>query len=168
MSCCASEGGRHREYYLRGKPCGRRASCGESSCLIRNQSTSLISCILDAEAEVHDGPGNSVLQRPSFLGHRGLIIPSTYRWHNHLTLESSSDTIVDTLWLSPACIDTHVGVRLVAMEPLHTFSISAYAAWGMREWERKISSSIPSFHFVLPKTQVIAVQISRSRLGGGV
>jgi hypothetical protein len=25
----------------------------------------------------------------------------TYRWHNHLALKASADTVVDTLWLSP-------------------------------------------------------------------
>jgi hypothetical protein len=38
------------------------------------------------------------------------VANTTYRWHNHLTLESSSDTVVDTLGLSPAGVDTFVGV----------------------------------------------------------
>jgi hypothetical protein len=36
---------------------------------------------------------------------------STYRRHNHLTLESSSDSVVDTLRLSPACVHTFVPSR---------------------------------------------------------
>jgi hypothetical protein len=42
----------------------------------------------------------------------------TYRWHNHLALEASSDTVVDTLGLSPAGIDAHVGVTLMSVEAL--------------------------------------------------
>lgn len=42
----------------------------------------------------------------------------TYRWHNHLALETSSDPIVDAFWLSPAGINTFVGVTLVSMEAL--------------------------------------------------
>jgi hypothetical protein len=42
----------------------------------------------------------------------------TYRWHDHLTLEPSSDAIIDTLWLSPTGIDTHVGVTLMSVEAL--------------------------------------------------
>lgn len=42
----------------------------------------------------------------------------TYRWHDHLTLEPSPHTIVDTLGLSPARVDTLVGVTLMSMEAL--------------------------------------------------
>jgi hypothetical protein len=42
----------------------------------------------------------------------------TYRWHHHLSLEASADSVVDTLWLSPAGIDTHIGVTLMSVEAL--------------------------------------------------
>ena len=45
-------------------------------------------------------------------------VDPTYRWHNHLTLESSSDTVVNTLGLSPASVDTFVGVALVSSKLL--------------------------------------------------
>lgn len=45
----------------------------------------------------------------------------TYRWHHHLSLEASADSVVDTLWLSPAGIDTHVGVRLMSVEALRAY-----------------------------------------------
>jgi hypothetical protein len=37
----------------------------------------------------------------------------TYRWHNHLTLESSSDTVVNTLGLSPAGVEAFVCVCII-------------------------------------------------------
>lgn len=43
---------------------------------------------------------------------------STYRWHNHLSLETSSDTVINTLRLSPACVDTFVGIALMSVETL--------------------------------------------------
>lgn len=42
---------------------------------------------------------------------RNLVFVSTYRWHNHLALEASADSVVDTLGLSPAGVETFVGVR---------------------------------------------------------
>lgn len=42
----------------------------------------------------------------------------TYRWHSSLSLEPSSDTIVDALWLPPARVDAHEAVTLVAAEAL--------------------------------------------------
>lgn len=47
-----------------------------------------------------------------------LIVFQTYRWHNHLALEPSSDSVVNTLWLSPAGIETFVGIALMSVETL--------------------------------------------------
>jgi hypothetical protein len=47
----------------------------------------------------------------------------TYRWHNHLSLEPSSDTVINTLGLSPACVDTFVGVALMSVETLRACTI---------------------------------------------
>lgn len=45
----------------------------------------------------------------------------SYRWHNHLSLEASSDSVVDTLWLPPARVDTHVGVALMSVKALGAY-----------------------------------------------
>jgi hypothetical protein len=45
----------------------------------------------------------------------------TYRWHHHLALKAPSNTIVDTLRLSPARIDTHVSVTLMSVEALRAY-----------------------------------------------
>jgi hypothetical protein len=45
----------------------------------------------------------------------------TYRWHNHLTLESSSDTVVNTLGLSPAGVEAFVCVCII--EKLEYFNL---------------------------------------------
>ncbi|KAB8296032.1 hypothetical protein EYC80_008841 [Monilinia laxa] len=45
----------------------------------------------------------------------------TYRWHNHLSLEASSDTVINTLRLSPACVDTFVGIALMSVETLGAY-----------------------------------------------
>lgn len=67
----------------------------------------------------------------------------TYRWHNHLALEPSSDTIVNTLRLSPAGVETFVCVALMTMETL-----------------RACISRRQSISFMF---QVVAAQISVSR-----
>lgn len=36
--------------------------------------------------------------------------------HSSLSLETSAHAVVDTLWLSPARVDAHEAVRLVAVE----------------------------------------------------
>ena len=41
-----------------------------------------------------------------------------------MTLESSSDSVVDTLRLSPASIHAFIAIGLVAMEPLRAYSTS--------------------------------------------
>jgi hypothetical protein len=38
--------------------------------------------------------------------------------HGSLSLEPSADAIVDTLWLSPAGINSHEAIALMAVEPL--------------------------------------------------
>lgn len=43
---------------------------------------------------------------------------STNRWHGSLTLETSADTIINTLRLPPVRIDTFVGVTLMTIEAL--------------------------------------------------
>jgi hypothetical protein len=65
-----------------------------------------------ARAEVHDGfeAPTSISAFESY--HYISRYVSTYRRHNHLTLESSSDSVVDTLRLSPACVHTFVPSRL--------------------------------------------------------
>ena len=45
------------------------------------------------------------------------IVLPTYRWHNHLALETSSDTIVNTLRLSPAGVETFVSVCMIRSQP---------------------------------------------------
>jgi hypothetical protein len=45
----------------------------------------------------------------------------TYRWHNHLSLEPSSDTVINTLGLSPAWVDTFVGIALMSVETLGAY-----------------------------------------------
>ena len=42
----------------------------------------------------------------------------TYRGHNHAALKTSSDTVVDTLRLAPAGVDTLEAVTLVTLEAL--------------------------------------------------
>lgn len=42
---------------------------------------------------------------------------STHLWHGSLTLETSADSVVDTLWLPPAWVHAHEAVTLVAVEP---------------------------------------------------
>src|ERR1700761_7248212 len=39
-----------------------------------------------------------------------------YLWHSRLTLKSSPHTIINTLWLSPAWINTFESITLVAVE----------------------------------------------------
>lgn len=48
----------------------------------------------------------------SFLG----LLDDSHLWHGSLALEASADTVVDTLGLSPARVDAHEAVRLVAVE----------------------------------------------------
>lgn len=48
----------------------------------------------------------------SFLG----LLDDAHLWHGSLALEASADTVVDTLGLSPARVDAHEAVRLVAVE----------------------------------------------------
>lgn len=43
------------------------------------------------------------------------------RRHSSLTLESSSDPVVDTLGFPPICVDTFVGVALVTIEALRAY-----------------------------------------------
>jgi hypothetical protein len=68
-------------------------------------------------------PRNPWLIRRSHIvipseAHPNPTVDPTYRWHNHLTLESSSDTVINTLGLSPAGVDTFVGVALVTSKLL--------------------------------------------------
>ena len=49
----------------------------------------------------------------------------TYRWHNSLSLEASSDTVVNTLRLSPAGVDTFVGVALMSVETLRAYRMQS-------------------------------------------
>lgn len=46
----------------------------------------------------------------------------TYRRHNHLSLETSSDTVINTLRLSPARVDTFVGIALMSVETLGAYN----------------------------------------------
>jgi len=50
-----------------------------------------------------------------------LVGSETNRGHNHLSFEASSDTVINTLGLSPARIYAFVGVRLMTMETLCAF-----------------------------------------------
>ena len=43
---------------------------------------------------------------------------STHRRHSSLALETSSDSVVNTLGLPPVCVNTFVGVALVTIEAL--------------------------------------------------
>lgn len=48
-----------------------------------------------------------------------LLFPSwgvSHLGHGSLSLETSADAVIDTLGLSPAGVDTHEAVRLVAVE----------------------------------------------------
>jgi len=65
---------------------------------------------------------------------------STYRRHNHLSLEASSDSVIDTLWLSPAGWDTHEAVRLMSEPwlPVYTdTSVSTILRSIVVVWVRK-------------------------------
>lgn len=42
----------------------------------------------------------------------------TYRWHRSLTLEPSSDSIVDSLWFAPVWSHTHEHIGLMPIELL--------------------------------------------------
>lgn len=52
-----------------------------------------------------------------------LVLTQTYRWHGNLALEPSSDTVVNTLGLSPAWVDTFVAFALVSVEALRAYTI---------------------------------------------
>ena len=47
-----------------------------------------------------------------------ILLLLTYRWHNHLSLKTSSDTIINTLRLAPAGIEAFVGITLMSVETL--------------------------------------------------
>lgn len=46
----------------------------------------------------------------------GFDLVVSHLGHNSLSLEASAHAVVDTLWLSPARVDAHEAVRLVAVE----------------------------------------------------
>ena len=89
-----------------------------------------------------------------------LISRSTYRWHNHLTLESSSDTIVNTLGLSPACVDAFVGVALMPVETLRACKIQESISI-----IQHISSRTPDVIFASVIFKVLQRENSRSLFG---
>jgi len=122
----------------RGKPCGRKASCGGSSCLSRIRSVVLdisvlfiISCpILALFRQPHCSsipaftqympiPSSSPTILPDPPSHPARVshLESPYLGHASLTLEATSHSIVDTLWLPPRRVYAHKPVTLVAVEP---------------------------------------------------
>jgi len=70
----------------------------------------------------------------------------TYRWHNHLTLKSSTDAIIDTLWLSPWCVNTLIGVALMSVKALRAYNSKYqpsfdriwYRSYHLRSWKVRI------------------------------
>ena len=46
----------------------------------------------------------------------GFGVMESHLGHNSLALEASAHAVVDTLWLSPARVDAHEAVSLVAVE----------------------------------------------------
>ena len=77
-----------------------------------------------------------------------------------MSLESSSDTVVNTLRLSPAWVDTFVGVALMSVETLgaYTIEMSTPAHPNMSPASLKFNIAIPFF-------EILARGISRSRGG---
>lgn len=61
-------------------------------------------------------PRYVVFSRPRGIG--------TYRWHGSLTLEPSSDSVINTLGLSPAGVDAFKSITLVAVEAFRACDLS--------------------------------------------
>lgn len=112
--------------------CGRMASGGGFFCWSHIRSVGK-RCYCQRRRRSHLRPSSRELMQPT---RDSLIIRETidwlqfphayhhpdrkftYRWHSNLALEPSSDSVVDTLRLPPARVDTHIGVALVAVEAL--------------------------------------------------
>lgn len=80
--------------------------CGEG--LVVHEEKLDVGCVVDEESLVSGWHHVAGL----------LVGTETNRWHNHLSLETSSDTVINTLRLSPACVDTFVGIALMSVETL--------------------------------------------------
>ena len=66
----------------------------------------------------------------------------TYLWHSSLALEPSSNSIVDTLRLPPAGIDTHVCVTLVSVEALRVCRTKGQHSDSIHAWLLRLVGSI--------------------------